>query len=71
MVLDSLKGVAVPKSVRLMWQSTISMGKNFLDKLKQAENVLVHTFNCFETFQNKLKHNRVKIPDPIPLVSKH
>ena len=30
MVLDSLKGVAVPKSVRLMWQSTISMGKNFL-----------------------------------------
>ena len=29
MVLDSLKGVAVPKSVRLMWQSTISMGKNF------------------------------------------
>ena len=30
MVLDSLKGVAVPKSVCLMWQSTISMGKNFL-----------------------------------------
>ena len=30
MGLDSLKGVAVPKSVRLMWQSTISMGKNFL-----------------------------------------
>ena len=30
MVLDSFKGVAVPKSVRLMWQSTISMGKNFL-----------------------------------------
>ena len=30
MVLDSLKGVAVLKSVRLMWQSTISIAKNFL-----------------------------------------
>ena len=30
MVLDSLKGVVVPKCVSLMWQSPISMGKNFL-----------------------------------------
>ena len=30
MVLDSLKGVAVLKSVRLMWQSTISIDKHFL-----------------------------------------
>ena len=36
MVLDSLKGVAVPMSVRLMWQSTISMGKNFLEWIRQA-----------------------------------
>ena len=33
MVLDSLKGVAAPRSVRLMWQSTISMGENFLVEL--------------------------------------
>ena len=33
MVLDSLKGVAVLKSVRLMWQSTISIDKNFLDPI--------------------------------------
>ena len=37
MVLDSLKGVAVPKSVRLMWQSTISMGKNFLVHLTSGQ----------------------------------
>ena len=30
MVLDSLKGVVVLKSVRLMWQSTIFIDKNFL-----------------------------------------
>ena len=37
MVLDSLKGVAVLKSVRLMWQSTISIDKNFLVTVRQAK----------------------------------
>ena len=42
--------------------------------LKQSETgkkFLVHTFNCFETFRNKLKQKQVKIPAPISGVSKH
>ena len=39
MVLDSLKGVAVLKFERLMWQSTISMGKNFLVETSLLDRV--------------------------------
>ena len=41
---------------------------------KQSETgkkIQVHTFNCFETFRNKLKQKKVKIPGPISGVSKH
>ena len=30
-----------------------------------------NTFNCLKMFGNKLKHKKVKIPDPISRVSKH
>ena len=59
MVLDSLKGVAVLKFVRLMWQSTISMGKNFLDTLNTlglSDLWLSHdTFYSQAAFKNKVK----------------